>query len=83
MLIRQYLIIMLPTILALGSYRSVAAQCCIEGDCGTIWYVDQDAVGGDDDGSKWENAFLNLEDAIAAVSTLAYNKSRRSSELNY
>jgi len=34
---------------------------------GAVVYVDPDATGGLNDGSSWENAFLDLQDGIAAA----------------
>jgi len=33
-----------------------------------VYYVDKDAVGGANDGTSWEDAFLTIEDAMAVVS---------------
>jgi hypothetical protein len=38
--------------------------CCVD----NVVYVDQDAVGGAKNGSNWDNAYLELRDALVAVS---------------
>jgi len=48
-------------VIGLGVSSAVAAQ--------NIWYVKQNVSGGANDGSDWDNAFVELQSALAAAST--------------
>ncbi|MCK4958980.1 MAG: leucine-rich repeat domain-containing protein, partial [Planctomycetes bacterium] len=52
----------LTAVVDMGAYESQFIDSEL-----VIVYVDQDAVSGDDDGTSWSNAYLNLQDALAVA----------------
>lgn len=53
--------------LAIGAVLGLALAPLVEGQ--TVFYVDENATGPVHDGSTWCNAFLNVQDGLAAASS--------------